>query len=382
MPMTHRQRVRAVLAGQRPDRPVVDLGGRVASLSTPAYLALKAHLGFGEALDGETVTFLNTIGHLDERVLQHFDVPIRRLYLRPPSTFTHTVAADGTFRDEWGVLYRPTGPYNERTGHPLADAALDDLDDFPWPDPADPGRVAGLAAEARRLYQETDYCLAAGHISAGIFQDCWNLRGMARFMQDMVLDRPLAEALLDRVTAVHIGLWEHFLAAVGDTVDIVETADDLAGQERLLIAPGLYRDLIKPRHAALYAAIRRHTAARILYHSCGALMPLIDDLIAIGVDVLNPIQPLPGHMDPEALSARYGDRLVFHGGLDVQSLLPCGTPDQVRAHVRRYYDTLGPERYIMAPANSVQPGTPPANITAAFEAAHSYRGRPDGKAES
>jgi uroporphyrinogen decarboxylase len=372
MPVTHRERVRAVLCGERPDRPVVDLGGRVASLSLPAYLELKAHLGLGARLTDETVTLLNTVGRLDERVLQHFDVPFRRVYLRPPSTFRLEVADDGSFHDEWGVGYRPRGPYNERVGHPLAGATLGDVERYPWPDPHDAGRVEGLAEEAHRLYGETDFSLAAGHVSAGIFQDCWNLRGMAQFLEDMALSPKFAEALLDRVTAVHIAMWGHFLDAVGETVDIVETADDLGGQIGLLISPRMYRDLVKPHHAALNAAIRSRTQARILYHSCGAIMPVIDDLIEIGVDILNPIQPVPGRMNPEELKRRYGQRLIFHGGLDVQSLLLTGTPDQVRAHVLRYLDVLGAECYIMAPANSVQPGTPPENLVAAYEAARDY----------
>jgi uroporphyrinogen decarboxylase len=372
MTQTHRERVRAVLAGERPDRPVVDLGGRVASLSLPAYLDLKATLGLGAELTSETVTLLNTIGRLDERVLERFDVPLRRLYLRPPSTFELKITDGGSFHDEWGVGYRPRGPYNERVGHPLAGTRLEDLDRFPWPDSHDADRVAGLAEEARRLYEETDFSLSAGHISAGIFQDCWNLRGMERFFEDMARDREFAEELLDRVTAVHVGMWEHFLDAVGEYVDLVETADDLGGQTGLLISPRMYRALIKPRHAALNAGIRSRTRAKILYHSCGAIMRVIDDLVEIGVDVLNPIQPLPGLMDPEELKRRYGKRLIFHGGLDVQSLLPTGTPEQVRAHVRRYLDILGPERYIMAPANSVQPGTPPENLVTAYEAAGDY----------
>ncbi|HEY63286.1 MAG TPA: uroporphyrinogen decarboxylase [Caldilineae bacterium] len=372
MGLTYRERVQALLSGERLDRPVVDLGGRVASLNVSAYLDLKAYLGHGDHLEHETVTLLNTIGRFDERVLQRLDIPFRRVYLRPASTFKLDIANDGSFRDEWGVGYYPVGPYNERVYHPLANATLEDLDHFPWPDPHDPGRVAGLREEARRLYEETDYSLVAGHISAGIFQDCWNLRGMECFLEDMALNREFAEALLDRVLAIHIALWEHFLDAVGDYVDIVETADDLGGQTGLLISPRMYRELIKPRHAALNAAIRKRTQAKILYHSCGAIMPLIDDLIEIGVDILNPIQPLPGLMDPEELRTRYGDRLIFHGGLDVQSLLPAGSLDAVRAHVRRYLDVLGPERYIMAPANTVQPGTPPENIVAAYEAARDY----------
>ena len=372
MALTGRERVRAVLSGERPDRPVVDLGGRVASLSTPAYLDLKAHLGCGSSLTGESVSLLNTIGRFDERVLQRLDVPFRRVYLRPPSTFELAPAGDGSFRDEWGVGYRPVGPYNERVGHPLAAAGLADLDRFPWPDPHDPARVEGVAEEARRLYEESRCSLVAGAISAGIFQDCWNLRGMARFFEDLVLDRDFAEALLDRVLAVHVALWEHFLDAVGEHVDMVETADDLGAQTGLLISPRTYRDLIKPRHAALNAAIRGRTKARIFFHSCGAIMPLIDDLIEIGVDVLNPIQPLPGLMDPEGLKERFGGRLIFHGGLDVQTILPTGTLSQVGAEVRRYLDVLGPEGYIMAPANSVQPGTPPRNIVAAYEAARNF----------
>ncbi|HIC90452.1 MAG TPA: uroporphyrinogen decarboxylase [Anaerolineae bacterium] len=372
MSLTYRERVRAVLSGERPDSPIVDLGGRIASLSTPAYLELKAYLGYGANLTDETVTLLNTVARFDERVLQHLDVPFRRVYLRPASDFRLETANDGFFYDEWGVGYKPVGPYNERVGHPLARATLADLDHFPWPDPHDPSRVRGLVEEARRLYEETDYSLVAGAISAGIFQDCWNLRGMSQFLQDMVLNRDFAEALLDRVLAIHIALWEHFLDAVGKYVDMVETADDLGTQRGLLISPSLYRELIKPRHIALNVAIRSRTQAKIFFHSCGAVMPLIDDFIETGIDVLNPIQPLPGLMDPEKLQKRYGRHLIFHGGLDVQVLLPSGTPDQVRSVVTHYLDVLGPEGYIMAPANSVQPGTPPENLVAAYEAARNY----------
>ena len=195
---------------------------------------------------------------------------------------------------------------------------------------------------------------------------------MQQFMIDLVADPEFASSLLERVTAVHAGMWTQFLGVVGPYIDIVETADDLGGQNGPLISPGTYRQMIKPHHAALFSAIRQRCQARILYHSCGAILPLIDDLIEIGVDILNPIQPLPGRMDPETLRQRFGDRLIFHGGLDVQNLLLKGTPDQVRMHVRRYLEILRAERYIMAPANSVQPGTPPENLIAAYEAAREF----------
>jgi uroporphyrinogen decarboxylase len=372
--MTNREQFYAVLSGEKPDRPLVDLGGRVASMSKPAYLQLKTYLGMGDGLAEETVTFLNTIGCFDERILQLFQVPFRRLFLHPAAGFQLEVAKDGSFKDEWGVGYQPIGSHNERTGHPLAQANLEDLEHYSWPDPNDPGRTAGLADEARRITETGGYCLAAGHISAGIFQDCWNLRGMARFMEDLARDQEFACALLDKVTAVHIGMWERFLEAVGTYVDMVETADDLGGQLGPLVSPVMYRKIIKPYHAALNEAIRLFTKAPIFFHSCGAILPLIDDLVEIGVNILNPIQPLPGLMDPELLARRYGDRLVFHGGLDVQSLLIDGESSQVRRHVQRYLHALGTNRYIMAPANTILVGAKPENIIAAFRAAAEYQG--------
>ena len=194
---------------------MVDFGGRVASACTPVYQELKAHLGFGSSLRDETITMLNTVGVIDERVLTRFHVPFRRVYLKPASGFHLQIAPDGSFHDEWGVKYVPRNFYNERVGHPLAHATLNDLDRFPWPDPFDPGRVAGLRQQAERLRSETGCALSAGHVSAGVFQDCWNLRGMARFLEDMLTDREFAEGLLDRVLAVHVGMWSVFLDAVG-----------------------------------------------------------------------------------------------------------------------------------------------------------------------
>ena len=365
---TPRDHVRLMLSGKSSRHPIVDLGGRVASLSIPAYLDLKAFLGFGNQLESESVTMLNTAGTLDERILQRFGVPFRRLFLRPPGFFHFDIDANGCFKDEWGVTYRPSGPYNERIGHPLAEASIADLELFHWPEPHS-SRVEGLAQEAKYLYENTGFSLVAGHVSAGIFQDCWNLRGMARFLEDMLANPTFAQALLERVAHTHIALWECFLDAVGPYIDIAETADDLGGQNGLLISPAMYRRLIKPYHTALHKTIHCKTRARILYHSCGAIEPLIDDLIETGVEILNPIQPLAHHMHPEVLARCYKDRLIFHGGLDVQSLLLTGTTQDVRCHVRRYFDEFGKDNYIMSPANSVQPGTPPENIVAAYDEA-------------
>jgi uroporphyrinogen decarboxylase len=195
---------------------------------------------------------------------------------------------------------------------------------------------------------------------------------MQQFLEDMLLEPEFAIALLDRTISTQIRLYENFLDAVGKYLDVVETYDDLGAQTGPLISPRLYRKIVKPAHERLFAAIHARTRAKVFFHSCGAVMPFIDDMVEIGVDILNPIQPLPGLMDPEELKTRWGERLVFHGGLDVQQLLYQGTPDEVRAFVRRYLDILGPERYIMSPTCPVLPGTPAENVAAAFDAAASY----------
>ncbi len=370
--MTHIERVEALFAGERPDRPVVDLGGRVASVNVNCYLELKACVGLEAKWTNETTTLLNTVGYFDPEVLDRFDVPFRRVFLNPPSYWNYTPASDGTFLDEWGCLIKPRGPLNERVGHPLAEAdGIEAIERHPWPDANDPGRVAGVAERARSLVEEGRHFVEAGHVSAGIFQDCWNLRGMEQFLIDMLTDADFAHAMLDHVTAVHEGLWRAFLKALGPNVHMVGLADDIGTQVGPLLAPHSYREMLFPYHKRLVEFIRERTSAKIFYHSCGNVEDLIDDLLDSGIDILNPIQPLQLGMEPETLRRRWGNRLVFHGGLDVQQLLPFGNPAAVREHVHRYYDALGEERYVMAPANTILPGTPPENIVAAFDAAAS-----------
>lgn len=349
-------------------RFLADLGGRVASFCVAAYLDFKEYIGLGRQLEGtESISALNTVSGIDERIFQFLEIPFRRIYLGNAEGFSDRKGGDGSFFDEWGVKYIRSGFYNERVFHPLANAeCIDDILGYSWPNPSDEGRTSGLKQRIQEISANSEVILAAGHISAGIFQDCWNLRGMQKFFEDMVINREFAEALIEKITDIHIGLWNTFLSVVGNYVDIVETADDLGSQKGLLISPVMYRKLIKPYHQKLNMAIRKKTNAKILYHSCGAIMPLIEDLIEIGVDILNPIQPLNGLMEPCELARKFSNRIIFHGGLDVQNLLLNGTEEEIKIHVKKYYANLGTDGYIMAPTNTIQPGTPPANILAAY----------------
>ena len=130
---------------------------------------------------------------------------------------------------------------------------------------------------------------------------------------------------------------------------------------------------MKPYHKAMIDRIKSVTDARIYFHSCGAIFPLIEHLIDIGVDVLNPIQPLAKGMDAEALKKTYGDRITFCGGLDVQKLLPTGSIEEIRAEVKRVIEILGKNGgYIFAPSHNIQGDVPPQNVVAIFDAALEY----------
>jgi len=386
----------AVLGHELPDRVPVDLGSTaVSSIHQRANNALKAHLGI-EA-DEPVHDVVQGIVVPDEQILQRFGVDFRRVALRPTSTAAAALPSgnEDTYLDEWGMRRQRTELYWDIVEHPLADARVEDLRHYPWPDPRDPCRVGGtsatpstgpwsfgpgtkgsgrwlsasLAEEARRLYEETDYALVADFLGGGVFEQALWMRGFERFLMDLITDEPFAIALLDTLLELYIEFYAVYLEAVGPYVQVVALGDDLGMQTGLLISPKLYRRLIKPRHKELYDFIHSRTEAKIMHHTCGSVFSFVQDLIDVGVDILNPIQTSARGMDPAALKREFGEQLVFHGGIDVQQILPFATPERVREEVKRIVATLGQGGgYILAPSHNIQADVPPENVLAMYEA--------------
>ncbi|UCF61429.1 MAG: hypothetical protein JSV37_01760 [Anaerolineaceae bacterium] len=373
--MNPRERVIAVLNHRPSDRVPVDLGSTlVSSIHQIANNNLKAHLGI-EA-DEPVHDVVQGLVVPDERILQRFGVDLRRVALRPPSNKAAILpsADDDIYHDEWGLRRQRTDLYWEIVESPLANAKVEDLRHYSWPDPHDPGRVAGLAEEVRSLYEETDYALVADFLGGGIFEQALWLRGYERFMMDMVSDEPFVAALMDTLLELYFEFYTVYLEVVGPYVQIIAVGDDLGMQTGPLMSPDLYRRLIKPRHKELYDFIHSRTETKILHHSCGGVFPLVQDLIDVGVDILNPIQTSAQGMDPANLKRTFGDRLVFHGGIDVQQILPFATPERVREEVRRIVATLGKGGgYIFAPSHNFQADVPPENIVAMYETIQEVR---------
>jgi uroporphyrinogen decarboxylase len=258
---------------------------------------------------------------------------------------------------------------------PLAEATtLDAIERFGWPDMDDPSRVAHMTAEAARLAAEDEYAIMVAPWLLFPLERAFAMQGMDRFLMNTALEPEFAEALLRRIAGLCERLMDHVLDAVGPNVDIVKIGDDLGTQQSLLLSPATYRSMLKPIHAALIASIRRRTAARIFFHTDGDVFPLLDDLVEIGVDILNPIQTSAGKMaDLATLKRRYGDRLAFCGAIDTQRILPRGTPDEVRAEVRRVIGELAPGGgYLLSSVHSIMNDVPAANVLAMVDAVEAY----------
>ncbi|MGB9688816.1 uroporphyrinogen decarboxylase family protein [Thermogutta sp.] len=379
--MLPRERVLAALNHQEPDRVPLDLGGNQTGIHRLAYEALVKHLGWEEKI--EIMDAVQQLARPSEQVLQRFRIDTRYIFAKPSENWKGGITEavrDGKrwydLVDEFGVRWSmpaEDGLYMDITYHPLAEATLRDLEDYPFPRGDDPSRFVGLREEARRLREETPYAVVSG-ISGVVYEICWYMRGLERWFMDMIEQPEFCEALLDRTLQFWLDWFRVFLQEVGDLVDVIMIGDDLTGQNGPLFNPEFYRRVVKPRQKKLVQYIRARTRAKIWYHTCGACSVYIPDLIDNGIDILNPVQISARDMDPRTLKAQWGDRLVFWGGaIDAQHVLPYATPQEIREHVRRNLETWKPGGgYVFNNVHNIQAGVPPENIVALYDAAYEY----------
>jgi uroporphyrinogen decarboxylase len=270
--------------------------------------------------------------------------------------------------DEWGVGWKSvpyttrfgTGRYTEIVGHPLADDAA--IASYRPPDPARPE----LYHEAERVVREFggEYWIVGVTVTT-IFECAWALRGLERLLMDLIAEPDAAHAVLEIPYRYHLAAAER-LAALG--VDMLWIGDDVGMQSGMLMAPATWRTFLKPRLATFIERVKGiNPELRVAYHSDGNVRPIVPELIEIGVDVLNPVQPRC--MDPAELKRSFGDRLCFWGSIDEQHTLPFAKPARVREEVLERLRTLGAGGgLIIGPTHHVQLDTPLENFWAMVEA--------------
>ncbi|MCD4673465.1 MAG: hypothetical protein K8R77_12445 [Anaerolineaceae bacterium] len=374
--LTHRERVALALAHQEADRVPIDLMGNASCILDGAYFKLRDYLGLDDSI--KPFREGSTANYYDPRILEIFDVDFHRVFLHTTPAASFRKNPDGTETDIWGITWNKSGIYVNAEINPLRDLDIDGVADYNWPDPERMWYTEGLAEEARYLYENTDYALVARNpVSPGFLDRGCVMRGMDQFMMDMAINPELAKLIIDKTLEIHLGMWDMFLQAVGPYVVMVETADDLGGQENPLISPRMYRKFIKPAQQKVNELIKdRAPQARIFMHNDGAIVKLIPDLIDAGVEILNPVQPSAGGMDSAFLKETFGEQLVFHGAVDQKPVE--GSEEELRAEVRRRIDALAPGGgYILATSNVIV-DPPTSNIAAIFDEARSYGRYPIG----
>ncbi|HUU53894.1 MAG TPA: uroporphyrinogen decarboxylase family protein [Armatimonadota bacterium] len=280
--------------------------------------------------------------------------------------------SDAGYDDIWGCRWEPIDagrPPYDISRQPLSeigDAA--DLDRHPWPqlDWWDWDAIAERIAHAR---DGKDYALCMH--SGNLWERAWWMRGFERSLYDMIDNPDLHHALMERITTVYLDVTKRILEIADGAIGLAFTADDIAGQDGLLLSLPMWEQNIKPYHVRLMDLIHDF-GVKVVYHSDGNIMPAVAGLIDMGVDVLQALQFSARGMDPVALKDTYGDRLCFQGGISVQTTLPFGTVEDVRREVRDRIQVLGRGGgYILSPSHTIMPGTPPENVIAMLETAAS-----------
>jgi len=349
--MNSRERVLTALAHAEPDRVPIDLWftSEIEALLSPQFGGLTG------------VELRLALGH--------------DLVMTSSPTIGASYELAGTSEEyvcEWGVRWRwvtnvQGGRYTEAVAHPLAQAS--DLDGYQLPDPLRPSMQAIYREAGEYVQRFGKTHVVFGSLYQTIFESAWLLRGLENLLTDMLVNKDFAHALFDRLTD-YARVAGREMVAQG--VDVLWLGDDFGTQRGMLISPQLWREFFKERYARLIAAFKaQNPALKIAYHCDGYLEPIIPDLIEIGLDILNPIQPRA--MDPAHVKRRFGDRLAFWGTVDVQHTFPFGSAQEVEDEVRQRLRNVAPGGgLILCSAHRVQAGTPLSNIYAYYRAAQRY----------
>jgi len=350
--MTSRERVLTALRRRKPDRVPATLYDEVIGYVPD--VARMFHEKCGGQWPGD-----------------YFACDVRSVSIGPTrltADFSKYIAAAENVRvDEWGVGRRAGGFHHyAQILHPLQSSDAGAIRDYPFPDVDAAYRYDRLQAEVAGLHERG---LAVTGFPGSVFEQAWYLRGMPQLFADIAEDPEAADFLLDQIAGRVAGAAQH-LAAAG--IDVLILGDDIATQKGLMMSPAMWKHILKPRLRRIICAAKEiQPDLLIFYHSDGNVWDAIPELIDAGVEVLNPVQP--ECMDPAEVKRVFGDRLAFFGTISAQRTMPFGTPDEVRAEVKRRIETVGKGGgLLLAPAHCLQPDVPWENVVAFFEAVEQY----------
>jgi uroporphyrinogen decarboxylase len=364
--MSPRERVLTALNHEEPDRVPMALWGSYYSLQDQTYFRLLQHLGAGKPTPPFRRYRPRNSNHMDDRVLDLLGTDIRYVWLG----FTDLGGAHpDTMTDAWGVRWKRMGDYITPASTPLANATIEEVSEYAWPNAEQYVRTDELRDRVAALKKSGRHAIAARAVNSyGPLEQASVLRGRQQFLVDLLLEPELAKLLITKVTDVLVHLQELYLDTVGHDIDILETpGDDYGGSKNLLISPAAFDSTVKPALQRMFRPVKQFREDLVLaFHSDGAIVRLLPTLIDLGVDLLHPLEPLEAN-DMKAIKKEFGDRLSFMGAIDIKQAMP-GRPKDVEAEVKLRVRQLAPGGgYILAPANHLQTDVPPQNIVALYD---------------
>ena len=283
-----------------------------------------------------------------------------------PDNFPTKTYKNGLIENEWGMVFKPMGLYNEFHIFPFANAETTaEIAKHKFPDPLASGRWKE-AEKTIAKYGKTHGIIA--DLETTLFETAWYLVGLEKFLMDLMIEAEYIDPLLDKIQEIHT-IYGTKMIEMG--ADVLWCGDDFGTQQSQIMDIETFRKYFKPRFKQMFSAYKKaNPNIKLAWHSCGAFTPFIPDFIEIGLDIVNPLQPMATGMEPEILKKEFGNDIIFFGGICVQDLLPNKTPVEIKSEMERRANIFGKNGgYIVAPAHNIQDDTSIENILAFFEAA-------------
>ncbi len=382
--MDSRTRLFKTLNHEEPDRVPFDLAGSTwTGITNTAYQNLRKFLKM-EPDDSIWSDVIQQIVIPSEEVLNRLNVDTRGVFpLTSHNWDVYSKLKDKgdylEYFDEWGFTHHfpKNGHWFSLVKSPLQGIDFDGeniIEGFPWPDAGNKLRFSGLREKAIQFRNQDKIVMTKG-FCAGLFEMHQRVRGMENAMLDPFLCPVNSDKLVGKLADLKIEFWDALLNEIGDVADIVGEGDDYGTQQSQLIDPEQFREYYKPHFTRVLQFIKlKAPNVKLMFHSCGNVRPIIQDLIEMGVDILNPVHVTAAGMEPVQLKRDFGKDIVFWGGgIDTQKILPTGTIQQVTDDVKKNIDALAPGGgFVFNTVHNIQAEVPPENIMAMWNSIQKF----------
>lgn len=358
-----RERVLRAFSHKEVDRVPRDIGSTIVTTFTKNayrnfldYIKIKETYEIEDAFQGVVIP--------SEKVMQLLNIDFRRV------GFSNRYdIIDYSYTDCCGIKYKRAFPhdYYDIFFNPLKDFDINSILNYPWPKFEYDNKYKDLSLKAKDLYENSNYAIVGDLILCGFNEFGQKLIGYENYFIDLIDNKNLIIKLFDILLEIQKNIWSHYLNAIGKNVHVICWGDDLGTQDRPQVSPKIFKELLKPYYKKMFSFIKERTDAKLFMHSCGDIYPYIEDLVESGVDILNPVQINANEMEPKRLKNKFGDKLIFWGGVDIQFLLrSCGI-EEVHKYVKDIVDIFGKDGgYVLSAAHNIQEDIPPQNVFALF----------------